>query len=280
MVRPSWLTELLAQGSVAHSRVRSTEAHQILQTLQTLGLVKITTHKTRRTFTVLDPESFARWMAINFPVEATSAELLPTRAQNIVRERDSKAGATTHLVQPVLFKWFDSNPDAPIAQLSQTYGMVGVTSERLAYLPLPAVWYLLTVENWESFCALSYQTPNVPVMMVYLGGNVSDVVLSALASLCPYPAYILHFGDYDWAGLAIFQRLDAHLPHAQLYIARNLADLFQRYGKRELVEKQAVASLDLRHPKCQPVITHISHYNAGLEQEIVPPPTLRDFEVF
>lgn len=280
MVRPSWLRELLAQGSVAHSRVRSTEARQILRTLQTLGLVKITTHKTRRTLTVLDPESFAHWVAINFPVEDASAELLPNRAQNIVRGRDSKAGATTHSVQPVLFKWFDSNPDAPIAQLSQTYGMVGVTSERLAHLSLPAVWYLLTVENWESFYALSYQTPSVPVMMVYLGGNVSDVVLTALASLCPYPTSILHFGDYDWAGLAIFQRLETWLPQAQLYVAPDLASLFQRYGKRDLVVKQTLASLDLHHPKCQPVIAYISQYNAGLEQEIVPPPTLNDFEVF
>ncbi|MBN2006283.1 MAG: DUF2399 domain-containing protein [Anaerolineae bacterium] len=251
----------------------------MLQTLQTLGLVKVATHKTRRTITVLDPASFARWTATNFPTEELPVELLPARAQNIARERDSKVGATTHAVQPVLFKWFDPNPDASLAQLSQIYGMVGVTSERMTHLSLPAVWYLLTVENWESFYTLSYQTSSVPVMMVYLGGNVSDVALATLADLTPSPSAILHFGDYDWAGLAIFQRLEARLPQAQLYIARNLTSLFQRYGKRELVEKQALASLDLQHPKCQPVIACIAQYNAGLEQEIVPAPSWDDFQL-
>lgn len=279
MARPSWLAELLEQGSVAYSRLRSTEAYKTLQTLQTLELVKVATHKTRRTITVLDLGAFTRWLDSNFPAEDALAELLPARAQNIARERDSKAGVTTHAVQPVLLKWFDPNPDTPLAQLSQTYGMVGVTSDRLTALALPATWYLLTVENWESFYTLSYPSCRVPVMIVYLGGNVSDVVLAALADLTPCPAAILHFGDYDWAGLMIFQRVETWLPQAQLYVPPNLADLFQRYSKRELVEKQAVAFLDLQHPQCQSVIACISQYNAGLEQEIVPAPAWDDFQL-
>lgn len=277
MTRPSWLAELLAQGAVAHSRVSSVEARQTLQTLQTLGLVKIAAHKTRRAVTVLEPAAFARWAEANFPAEDASIEALPARAQNIGHERDSKVGVTTHTVQPVLFKWFDKDPDAPLAQLSQTYGMVGATSDRLRRLPLPETWRLLTVENWESFYTLSYRIADIPIITVYLGGNVSEVTLSALADLNPVPAAILHFGDYDWAGLAIFQRLEARLPRARLYVAPDLAGLFQRYGRRDLAEKQPVTSLDLQNPKCRTVIAHIAQYNAGLEQEIVPPPQPADF---
>jgi len=229
MTRPKWLSELLNQGTVAHSRVRSAAAHRILETLQMLDLVQIVTHKTRRTIRVINPPQFAHWIVVSFPeLKADSATLAP-RAQNIARKRNSKAGTTTHTVQPVLFKWFEAKVSAPLAQLTRKYGLVAATSDHLKQLPLPPIWHLLTVENWESFYTLNYALPPSPMMSVYLSGNVSDVVLIALAALVPPPTSVLHFGDYDWTGLTIFQRLKARLSQAKLYITPNIDELFQRY---------------------------------------------------
>lgn len=276
MARPSWLLELLKRGIVAHSRVNSTQARRDLKTLRNLRLVKVrpessSTPGSRRVVEMVAPKQVAQWVESVYPaVEEERASELSQRGQNVVFNRSSKAGEATHAVQPLLFKWFTSEPESELANLTQTYGLVGIYSDRIAMLTMPERWILLTVENWESFCTLAPPPLALPVMALYLGGNVSEVVLVSLSSLAPAPWQVIHFGDYDWAGLAIFQRIAAVFPQAQIYEPLDLEALFTRYGNRELIERQSVAALDLDDAQCAHVISLIERYNAGLEQEVVP----------
>ncbi len=276
MTRPSWLAELLRRGVVAYSRVRSAQARQDLQTLQALRLVRVrpessAAHGSRRVVEALAPKQVAQWIDSTYPVvEDNHASTLPQRGQNIAFNRNSKAGETTHTVQPILFKWFTTAPESELADLTKTYGLVGVCTDLIKALALPACWTLLTVENWESFYTLALPSPTLPVMVLYLGGNVPQVVLTALSEMTPLPWRVIHFGDYDWAGLAIFQRIGVVFPQAQLYQPSDLESLFERYGDRELIERQSARVLDLDDARCTRVIACITRYNAGLEQEIVP----------
>lgn len=278
MRRPGWIVELLETGSVAHSKAGSAAARRVLETLQALDLAQVEGHRSQRRILTLDVDQLARWVDANYPSPDPASETLAPRARNVSEHRNSKAGRTAHDVQPVLLKWFDAAPDSWLSRLTGQHGMVGVTSDHLGEISLPARWNMLTVENWEPFHTLRYVDPAPPIMSVYLGGNVSDVVLTGLADLRPAPGRVLHFGDYDWAGLAIFQRLEAVMPQAELYIVPDADLLFRRYGRRELVEKQPLASLDLRHHKYSAIAECISRHNAGLEQEIVHPPSPEDFE--
>lgn len=279
MERPTWMSKLLELGYIAYSQAGSQAAMQTLTKLATLGLVKFEVQGSRRKIVVLDAGQFRRWVEANYPLlDPLATTELPARSQNITRRRNSKAGQTTHDVQPIMLKWFDPDPTVPLAHLTRQYGLVGLTSDRLNNLNLSRPWRLLTVENWESFYTLDYPEPTSLIVAVYLGGQVSEVILTALVHLNPPPSQLLHFGDYDWTGLAIFQRIQTAFPAATLYVPANIETLFQRHGNRKLVEVQAVSSqLNLNHSDCRRVVELIAQYNAGLEQEIVPQPLETDF---
>jgi hypothetical protein len=175
-------------------------------------------------------------------------------------------------VLPLQFKWF-SRENGSFSQLTKSFGMAAVFTDRLADLPMPLRWRLLTVENWEPFYQSDYTNASVSVMVVYLGGNVSELLINAMKTFSPPPERILHFGDYDWEGLYIFQRLQKAVPSAQLYIPEDVETLFRKYSHRKFIEKQKrKATFDMTNRECIPVIKLIEQYNAGLEQEIVQLP--------
>jgi hypothetical protein len=268
MNRPSWLTSLLEKGAVG----RSAADRRIVNELITLGIVAIRSAGLRQTVIVADPAQFERWLQARYPAHALDPATLPVRAGNIVRAGSSKTGKSAHAVLPFLFKWFGPPGDL-WTQMTRTCGMGAVLTDRLADLPLPPAWRLLTIENWETFQRANYTHAPVPVMVVYLSGNVAEILIEALGALRPAPQAVLHFGDYDWEGLYFFQRLQKVLPAATLYIPDNLEVLFRQFGKRALIDKQKRrAGFDMAHPACLPVIRLIEQFNAGLEQEIVALP--------
>lgn len=265
MNRPSWLTTLADRGAVAHSAANP----KILAELITLGIVTIKTAGIRRTVVSTKPEQLRKWLDARYPDHGKLPDAAHVREGNIVRSGGSKAGNSAHGVLSFQFKWF-GNKDDLWTQMTRTYGVAAVLTDRLADLTLPARWRLLTIENWEPFFRADYAGAAVPVMVTYLGGNAPGSVMEALKTFSTPPETVLHFGDYDWEGLYIFQRLQKVLPEARLYIPDNIDALFRQFGKRNLIDKQKrKALLDEKNRNFIQVIQLIEQHNAGLEQEIV-----------
>jgi hypothetical protein len=267
MKRPAWLQRLLERGATAYSAVDCRIADELLS----LGIVRIESAGLRQTLNTADVVQLGRWIEAHYPLHDLEPEMLAPREANIVRGGSSKCGKRAHAILPVLFKWFGNGP---LAQWTDDYGMAAVFSDRLGELPVPLSWRLLTIENWEPFQRVEYDGAAVPIMAIYLGGNVSDRVVTALNRFRHPPEKITHCGDYDWEGLLIFQRLQKNLPAAELYVPTNLETLFQQFGSRKLLEKQKrKVGFDPQNAQCLPVIRLIEQYNAGLEQEAVGLPT-------
>jgi hypothetical protein len=263
MKRPTWLTRLLENGTVAHSAAD----RRIVGELLTLGIACIKSSGMRQRISVTDPAQLAQWIEARYPAHLLDPDSLPTREGNIIRSGSSKSGRCAHAVLPFLFKWFG---DGPLSHLTASYGMAAAFTDRLADLPVPAHWRLLTIENWEPFHQADYTGAALPLMVVYLSGNVSEIAIEALNTFRHPPQSLLHFGDYDWEGLYIFQRLQKAVPAARLYIPETIEALFKQFGRRHLLEKQKrKAGFDMQNLECLPVIKLIEQYNAGLEQEVV-----------
>jgi hypothetical protein len=263
MKRPAWLTRLLENGTVAHSAAD----RRIVDELLTLGIACLKSSGMRQSITVTDPAQLVLWLRARYPHHAIDPDTLPTRGGNIIRSGSSKSGRCAHAVLPFLFKWFGHGP---LAHLTATYGMAAAFTDRLADLPVPDQWLLLTIENWEPFHRVDFNGAAAPVMVTYLSGNVSEIAIEALKTFRQPPQALLHFGDYDWEGLYIFQRLQKAVPSARLYIPETIEALFKQFGRRDLLEKQKrKAGFDMQNPECLPVINLIEQYNAGLEQEVV-----------
>jgi hypothetical protein len=273
MKPPAWIAQLAHEGRVAYSRL-SRDGEQILTQLRALRLVTLGVHNTRRLVMVIDKPGFAQWFQAKYPA-AAPAPVAGQRAANVARARNSKSGVATHAAQPLLLRWFGPEPAARWVELTRSCGIVGVTSDRLATLDLPQHWTLLTVENWEPFLALDYAPQTRAIVAVFTGGNIAEATLQALAALRPTPARALHFGDYDWSGLAIYRRMQAALPQLSLYVPDDLAALFRDFAGHDLLLGQLplVAQAD-DPPELREVIALIAQHNAGLEQEIVSPPEL------
>ena len=265
MKHPSWLATLVDRGAVAHS----TANQNILNELITLGIVTIKTAGTHRTVVAVSPEQLRKWFDARYPDHGRVSDAAHVRESNIVHSGGSKTGNSAHGVLSFQFKWFGQKTDL-WTQITTTYGIAAVLTDRLAELTLPAGWHLLTVENWEPFFRADYSGASVPVMVGYLGGNAPGSVLDALKIFSIPPESVLHFGDYDWDGLYIFQRLKKVMPYARFHIPSNLEALFKQYGNRKLIENQRRKSLlDEDSIECLQVVKLIEQYNAGLEQEIV-----------
>ncbi|GAB4424781.1 MAG: hypothetical protein OHK0015_03970 [Chloroflexi bacterium OHK40] len=273
MKPPAWIAQLADEGRVAYSRLNQ-DGEQILAQLRALQLVTLVVHNTRRLVVVIDKPGFAQWFQAAYPAPV-SAPVPGQRAANIARARKSKSGLITHTAQPLLLRWFSAEPAARWAELTRRCGIVGVTSDRLATLDPPQHWTLLTVENWEPFLALDYAPQMGTIVAVFTGGNIAEAALQALVGLRPEPARALHFGDYDWSGLAIYRRIRAALPQLTLYVPDDLAALFRDFAGHDLLLGQLplVAQAD-DPPELREVIALIAQHNAGLEQEIVSPPEL------
>jgi hypothetical protein len=276
MNKPRWIVKLLAEKSCPYSLISQKD----LSELKNLQLVRVNTAGTRRQVVITDVAQFTKWTTAKYPEIPAPPESIHTRAKNIIERRDSKSGKTTHELQPVLFKWFGpDDPDQGISwgELTQSAGFCALLSDRLSMLPLPDGWILLFVENWETFVSYSVHTKNKNILVIYLGGNVADMVLHSIAMVMPKPVKAVHFGDYDWTGLVIFQRIKSVIPFAELYMPDNLEALFEKFGKRSLVIKQKLPEgFNFSCPECAPVIRMIRQYNCGLEQEIAAHPRLCD----
>lgn len=265
MKRPSWLTTLVDKGAAAHSAANPI----ILDELISLEIVSIKTTGLRRSVVVAKSEQLRKWLDAHYPDHGMVPDAAHVREGNIVRSGGSKAGSSAHGVLSFQFKWFGKKDDL-WTQMTRTYGVAAAMTDRLADLTLPAGWRLLTIENWEPFFRTDYSGAPFPVMAAYLGGNAPGSVMEALKTFSTPPEIVLHFGDYDWEGLYIFQRLQKVLPQARIYIPDNIEALFRQYGKRSLIDKQKRKTLfDEKSGNCLPVIQLIEQYNAGLEQEIV-----------
>ena len=147
---------------------------------------------------------------------------------------------------------------------------MALTTETVSELDWTTVSILLVIENWEPFQRYEYYPANGYIVVVYLAGNPSTALLDALSTVAP--ERVIHSRDYDWTGLKIFGRVKASLPQALLYISANIETLFERFGRYDLIA--AGGTPTLVDDQVARIVSLISLHNAGLEQEIVPLPSL------
>ncbi|MEI6776439.1 MAG: Wadjet anti-phage system protein JetD domain-containing protein [Chloroflexales bacterium] len=271
MKPPAWIAQLAREGLVAFSRV-DRAGTETLDQLCALQLIAVEVQGNRRRVIVRDRIALTRWVAGAYPDEV-AAPVTGRRAANIARARQSKAGVSTHDTQPLILRWFSPDPTVPWADLTHRCGIVGIMTNHISELDLPEYWTLLTVENWESFVVLDYQPQTNTILAVFTGGNIADSTLRVLAALQPPPVRAIHFGDYDWSGLAIFRRIRTMIPILSFYVPDDVADLFRNFAGYGLLEGQIPLVPQPDDPaEVQRVIALIEQHNAGLEQEIVAPP--------
>lgn len=90
--------------------------------------------------------------------------------------------------------------------------------------------------------------------------------------LAAIPNTYVHFGDFDFAGLNIYQHeIYCHIPsRATFYVPNGLDELFERYGNPDRYHTQQLheATATNPQPEVQQLVALISKHKKGLDQEV------------
>lgn len=265
------LKALADTGALPRSRC-SMRLMSLLRPLVAAGVVAEKRSGAGRQLIVEDSPAFRAFVQRTFPMEDTAASM-PSRVVGVRRFRDTKTyradGSDVLRVRafrPGILRKNGKPVDVHGATESH-----GVFSFRLA----PE--YTLhgraaLVENPTVFDLFERIELALP-FVIYGQGRISTSALGWLANQHDEAFSLIHLPDYDPVGLTEFERIRNRLgPRAQLYLPKDLDDLFRRFGNRELLGRPLSRRL-LAHlrtsklPEVQAVVELIDSHNAGLEQE-------------
>ena len=131
---------------------------------------------------------------------------------------------------------------------------------------------IATVENLEVFTAFQRLNPKNTIA-VYTGGRIHRLLLKWLSSPETSKARVIHYGDYDPAGLGDYLRIrSAREGATELFIPPDLNALVKKYGSETLLEKSAHLIPRLHETDdeaVKKVLEIILRNNSALEQEVL-----------
>ena len=195
-----------------------------------------------------------------------------SRAKFVEVASDSKAGKSR------TFKGFLINSYEPIqAFLNDTPYIVNPTAGTFQFVYdyenfIPAAdTVIIGVENAENFCNINkqrYLFSNVKALFVSRYPQSQSKDLIKWLQKIPNPYW--HFGDYDFAGINIYQQeYRKYLKNkASFFVPENFEELIQTYGNRKLYDQQKLNTSDIKEDELQILISLLHKYKKGLEQEV------------
>ncbi|HAT71289.1 MAG TPA: hypothetical protein DCS63_00550 [Elusimicrobia bacterium] len=219
-------------------------------------------------------------------LEAFAAQLFPSglsvapagdtpRATAVGYYRDAKAAGIT-VAEPVLIRAFNNmvferkGEALPAASLTGKYGVAAFLLKELPFWGCGGT--LAIVENLEPF--LCFEKMKVAAdAAVYAGGKMSGRMLAWFTSAEMSKCSFVHCGDYDPVGIDEYLRLkEVCGARVKLHTPANIENLFEKYGKRELLIDSEAVLRRLRatkDPDALRIIEQMNVCNSGLEQEIL-----------
>ncbi|PIE51938.1 hypothetical protein CSA37_09175 [Candidatus Fermentibacteria bacterium] len=228
---------------------------------------------------VSKPEYLQQFINKHFPegIESTARSDM-TRSESTCTFRNSKK-RSRRTAMPVFIRGFGEstllyrNTGHTLNTARQTE-LFSVTSIMLKEdEPLPEyAGRIATVENLEVFTAFHHLKPQNTIA-VYTGGRIHRLLLHWLSSPETSKAGIVHYGDYDPAGLGEYLRIKrAREGNTELFIPPDLNALVRKYGSEILLEKSAhlIPRLSATGDKAvKSVLEILLRNNRALEQEVL-----------
>jgi hypothetical protein len=198
---------------------------------------------------------------------------IPPRSEAIALHRDAKRALTT-TGEPVLLRAVCDVTASRGVDTVNLCHMTRLTGAACLLIGQEPAWHLeeavAIVENLEAFLHFERLSLKAAVAL-YAGGRLSRRVLDWLASDSMSRCTFIHCGDYDPVGLDEYLRLRTRLDdRVTLHVPDNLTELFERYGKRELLRDSEAILARLRHGSDRAVRTIVNLMDTsgcGLEQE-------------
>lgn len=238
------------------------------------GILTATSY--RGSYRMLNAQGLRMFLAQNYNIQDLELwiEIKASKAEVFRSEQVRKAG-NSKLRKSHAFRGFLVNSYAPIHATLQGEAFVispprgtSLFIEDYEHFHIPAEVVVVGMENGENFQQIrnqQYLFPGLQVLFVSRYPYSADL-RTWLQSI---PNRYIHFGDFDLAGINIFQHeFYAHLgARAEFFIPEDIEQRLQD-GSRLLYEKQSAYRLmDVTDERLKRLVEMIHRYRRGYEQE-------------
>ncbi len=271
------LQQLLQPGtSIASSAMQ----HGVVTKMLEDGLLqKQQTGKTKALLFIQNKENVAAYLSNHFGINNLQEYTTTIEGEEQSRAANVAISGNSKLQSVRTFKGFLVNSyDAIKAELNNNPiiiqplpGSYTFINDYRSFVPDPAVT-IVGIENPENFRQVEKQR--------YLFANIQPLFVSRYPQnhdlvkwLTAIPNNYLHFGDFDYAGISIYQNeYKKHLgERATFFLPENTELLLQKFGNRDLFNRQYNAVKDyslVTEENVQEVLRMMLTYKKGLEQEV------------
>lgn len=129
---------------------------------------------------------------------------------------------------------------------------------------------MIGIENAENFRNINRQRHLFPYKdILFICRYPQEQARDMLRWLLSIPNNYVHFGDFDFAGINIYeQEYRKHLgDRAAFFVPENIEELLQRYGNTKLYDIQELQQVSTTEESVSRLIALLHKYKKGLEQE-------------
>lgn len=268
------LLDLLEGKPVASSRLSSAMAKLLLGE----GLITVVPRGSTKSYRIINPKAcrvfisqqFAGGMELEEWLVIKNTESAVTRADLV------SSGGHSKLVATRAFRGFLANCYDPIEASINSRGFLlqpvegtAVFIEDFAQFRVPKEVVIVGVENGENFQnirGLRRLFAGMTVLFVSRYPQSKDLV----SWLQTIPNRYVHFGDFDLAGIHIYQHeFYASLGNRASFLVPDDIEDRLRQGSTALYDKQYLKYKDMQlsDERLQPIVALIHRYRKGYEQE-------------
>lgn len=242
-------------------------------------LQKLQRGKTKALLFIPDKEAVAGYVHNHFGIHHLDAYINVLEAESVGRAENIIVSGNSKLRPVRTFKGFLVNCFEPIRakldnqliEISPVPGTSVFIHSFENFIPDSAVT-IVGIENAENFVAIQKQRhlfQHMRPLFVSRYPQSNDV----MRWLQQIPNLYLHFGDFDFYGIRIYQtEYKKYLgERAQFFIPENTRELLQQFGNRQLFNKQYNAGADyagIKESKLQQLLEWILSAKKVLEQEV------------
>ncbi len=204
---------LVAGGRLAASQLTAAQRGALEEFARRTLAVRLSVSGRGSLYQIAAPEQVQAHLAQLRPGHTENpASMIPQRALNMSRNRDSKSGSARHSVQYLLLKavndgqyWRDGKGQLlDVSQLTQTCGAAALAVQSGDDWHTAAPLWL--IENQALFDDISWLPADASGTLCYYSGQLSGLLLYWLAER-PRASQVILFPDYDGIGLQNFARL-------------------------------------------------------------------------
>lgn len=267
------LLRLLGGEDIPAGQMKGSEVEALLQE----GFIVSISHRSRRSYRMNDPAACRMYLASNYGIEggleewlAVKTDKAASRAVQVRETGDSKLRGKRSfkgflVKSPNLLMATYEGEDFPL----QTRKGIALFIESYESFRIPEDMVVVGVENGENFQQIESQLELfAPLKTLFVSRYPQSKDLRSW--LMEIPNRYVHFGDFDLAGLHIYQtEFYRFLPErAEFFIPPDIEGRL-RSGSRKLYDEQyrKYAAMEVQDGRIEPLLRLIHQYHRGYEQE-------------